>query len=85
MDWRDAASCRTYDPELFFPVGTTGPAVLQTEEAKAVCRFCPSRVECLTWAFDSGQDAGVWGGMSEAERRVAARQAGGVRRALAMA
>jgi WhiB family redox-sensing transcriptional regulator len=85
MDWRHEAACQDEDPELFFPVGTTGPAELQTEEAKAVCSFCPVRTECLAWAFDTGQDAGVWGGMSEAERRKAVRQAGGVRRALAMA
>jgi WhiB family redox-sensing transcriptional regulator len=84
MDWRNEAQCQAYDPELFFPVGTTGPAQVQTEEAKAVCIFCPVRVECLTWAFDTGQDSGVWGGMSEAERRAVVRQ-GRVQHALAMA
>jgi WhiB family redox-sensing transcriptional regulator len=53
---------------LFFPIGSTGPALLQIEEAKAVCRRCPVVSECLSWALDSGQDAGVWGGMSEDER-----------------
>ncbi len=37
MDWRDHASCRDEDPELFFPVGTSGPTLLQIAEAKAVC------------------------------------------------
>ena len=69
MDWRDRAGCRDVDPELFFPVGTSGPALLQVAEAKAVCRRCPVAAECLTWALDSGQDAGVWGGLSEDERR----------------
>ena len=69
MDWRHRAICRDEDPELFFPVGTSGPALLQIAEAKTVCRRCPVVSECLTWALDSGQDAGVWGGMSEDERR----------------
>jgi len=68
-DWRHKAECRTEDPELFFPVGNSGPALLQISEAKAVCRRCPVASQCLTWALESGQDAGIWGGMSEDERR----------------
>jgi WhiB family transcriptional regulator, redox-sensing transcriptional regulator len=74
MDWRHRALCRDEDPELFFPIGNTGPALLQIEEAKAVCRRCPVVSECLSWALDSGQDAGVWGGMSEDERRALKRR-----------
>ena len=40
MDWRHDAICRDEDPELFFPIGTSGPALLQVEQAKAVCRRC---------------------------------------------
>ena len=40
MDWRHRALCRDEDPELFFPIGTTGPALVQIEQAKAVCRRC---------------------------------------------
>ena len=69
MDWRHRAACRDEDPELFFPVGNSGPALLQIAEAKAVCERCPVVSECLTWALETGQDAGVWGGMSEDERR----------------
>ena len=69
MDWRHRAACRDEDPELFFPIGTSGPALLQVEQAKAVCRRCPVSEECLRWALETGQDAGVWGGMSEEERR----------------
>jgi WhiB family redox-sensing transcriptional regulator len=69
MDWRHRALCRDEDPELFFPVGTTGPAERQVEEAKAVCRRCAVMSDCLTWALETGQDAGVWGGTSEDERR----------------
>ena len=69
MDWRHRAACRDEDPELFFPIGNTGPALLQIEEAKQVCRRCPVTESCLRWALGSGQDAGVWGAMSEDERR----------------
>ena len=73
MNWRHRAACRTEDPELFFPVGNSGPALLQIGEAKAVCRRCPVASPCLSWALETGQDAGVWGGMSEDERRALAR------------
>ena len=68
-DWRDHASCRDTDPDLFFPVGTTGPAIEQIENAKAVCRECPSQAPCLEFALATNQDSGVWGGTSEEERR----------------
>ncbi len=41
MDWRHDSVCRDEDPELFFPIGTSGPALLQVEQAKSVCRRCP--------------------------------------------
>lgn len=74
MDWRHRAICRTEDPELFFPVGNSGPALLQTAEAKTVCRRCPVVASCLEWALESGQDEGVWGGMSADERRALKRR-----------
>jgi WhiB family transcriptional regulator, redox-sensing transcriptional regulator len=74
MDWRHRAACRDEDPELFFPVGTSGPALSQVAEAKAVCTRCPVTASCLAWALESGQDAGVWGGMSEDERRALKRR-----------
>lgn len=76
QDWRHASACRDEDPELFFPIGTSGPALLQIEQAKAVCRRCDVTDQCLQWALDSGQDAGVWGGMSEEERRAVKRRGG---------
>lgn len=70
MDWRHRAICRDEDPELFFPVAETGPRnLLQIAEAKTVCRRCPASAECLLWAVDTGQEFGVWGGMTESERR----------------
>ncbi|MEY9961326.1 WhiB family transcriptional regulator [Streptacidiphilus sp. MAP5-52] len=74
-DWRHGAACASEDPELFFPVGEAGPALLQAEEAKAVCRRCPVMNLCLTWALETHQEHGVWGGTSEADRRSARRRA----------
>lgn len=73
-NWRTHAACRDEDPDLFFPIGSTGPALVQTEEAKAVCGRCPVRQPCLNWAMEHGQDSGVWGGLSETERRVLRRR-----------
>ena len=47
MDWRHRSACLDEDPELFFPIGNTGPAILQIEEAKVVCRRCDVREQCL--------------------------------------
>lgn len=75
MDWRFDAACRRENPELFFPVGSDGPAQRQAAAAKAVCRRCPVREHCLAYALAEGEDTGVWGGTDEAERR-ALRHAG---------
>lgn len=69
VSWRDDAACRDTDPDLFFPVGTTGPAIEQIEAAKEVCRACPATDECLQYALATNQDSGVWGATSEDERR----------------
>src|SRR3954453_15956281 len=69
MDWRHRSACLDEDPELFFPIGNTGTAILQIEEAKQVCRRCDVREQCLAWALEAGQDHGVWGGMSADEPR----------------
>ncbi|CAM5306111.1 Transcriptional regulator WhiB OS=Streptomyces tendae OX=1932 GN=whiB PE=3 SV=1 [Streptomyces tendae] len=79
-NWREHAACRTEDPDLFFPIGTTGPAALQTEQAKAVCRTCPVQGQCLRWALDTGQTIGVWGGTDELERRALKRREAARRR-----
>jgi len=75
-NWRNEAACASpfVEKELFWPVGTSGPALLQIAEAKTVCRRCPVVSECLTWALDNGSDGGVWGGMSEDERRALKRR-----------
>jgi WhiB family transcriptional regulator, redox-sensing transcriptional regulator len=69
-DWRDHAACRYHDPELFFPISTTGAAAPQVEAAKRVCAGCPVRLQCLRWSLDTGQDAGIWGGTTDEERRL---------------
>ncbi|MEU5598505.1 WhiB family transcriptional regulator [Streptomyces sp. NPDC020298] len=79
-NWRDHAACRHEDPDLFFPVGTTGPAVWQERQAKAVCERCPVRDQCLDWAMDTGQTLGIWGGTTESERRALRRRASSRRR-----
>ncbi|MFE5889890.1 WhiB family transcriptional regulator [Streptomyces sp. NPDC002285] len=75
-DWRGHGACRHEDPDLFFPIGTSGPTLLQTEQAKAVCRRCSVRKECLRWALEMDQFIGIWGGKSEAERRALRQRAG---------
>ncbi len=67
--WRDVASCRDTDPDLFFPIGTTGQAIQQIGEAKSVCMGCAAQLDCLEFALRANQDSGVWGGTSEEERR----------------
>lgn len=69
MDWRHKAACLNEDPELFFPIGSSGPALVQIEQAKRVCNACDVVETCLKFALDTNQDAGVWGAMSEDERR----------------
>ncbi len=69
MEWVHRARCKDEDPELFFPVGTTGPAAVQIEAAKAVCMQCEAQPECLEFALATNQESGVWGGTSEDERR----------------
>ncbi|MFC8671851.1 WhiB family transcriptional regulator [Streptomyces griseorubiginosus] len=68
MEWLRRAACVGEDPELFFPVGTAGPAVRDIAAAKQVCARFPVRPECLEWALGTGQTSGVWGGTCEQER-----------------
>lgn len=74
MEWLQRGKCRSEDPELFFPIGTAGPALRQVEAAKRVCRQCQVVEDCLAWALSTGQDAGVWGGLSETDRRELSRR-----------
>ena len=63
-DWRERSLCAQTDPEAFHP--EKGGS---TREAKKVCLNCEVREECLQWALDNDERYGIWGGMSERERR----------------
>jgi WhiB family redox-sensing transcriptional regulator len=72
--WRESAACRFLETDLFFPIGKTGLAIAEIQQAKAVCASCPVRQPCLTFALDTHQGYGIWGGYDEDERRVMLRQ-----------
>jgi WhiB family redox-sensing transcriptional regulator len=67
-NWRDRAACRLVDPELFFPVGNDGPALVQIAEAKAICARCPVVAQCLSFALVALPE-GIAGGLTVEERR----------------
>ena len=67
--WQERANCLGVDPDLFFPERGAS-----TREAKSVCRGCEVRGECLEYALDHGEKFGIWGGLSERERRRVRRQ-----------
>jgi WhiB family transcriptional regulator, redox-sensing transcriptional regulator len=67
--WQDLANCLGVDPDLFFPERGAS-----TREAKEVCRGCVVQGECLEYALANGEKFGIWGGMSERERRRIRRQ-----------
>jgi WhiB family redox-sensing transcriptional regulator len=67
--WQDEANCLGVDPDLFFPERGAS-----TREAKEVCRGCVVRLDCLEYALVNGEKFGIWGGLSERERRRLRRQ-----------
>lgn len=67
--WQGQGNCLGVDPDLFFP--ERGGS---TREAKAVCRGCVVREACLEYALANGEKFGIWGGLSERERRRIRRQ-----------
>jgi WhiB family redox-sensing transcriptional regulator len=67
--WQMQANCLGVDPDLFFPERGAS-----TKEAKAVCRGCVVRDDCLEYALANGEKFGIWGGLSERERRRIRRQ-----------
>jgi WhiB family transcriptional regulator, redox-sensing transcriptional regulator len=70
------SACQGEDPELFFPVTASGPALAQVFAAKAVCFRCAVRAACLSYALVTGQ-AGIWGGTTQEERQAMRRSSGG--------
>ena len=69
MSWQEFANCLGVDPDLFFPARGAS-----TREAKEVWRGCVVRDGCLEYALQNGEKFGIWGGMSERERRRIRRQ-----------
>ena len=69
IGWREDAACRDADPDLFFPVGTTGNAQRQIDEAKRLCRRCPRTKPVPGLGAGNGVTDGVGGGATEDERR----------------
>lgn len=67
--WRRQASCRTLDPSLFFPSGSSGTEAVDIAAAKAICASCPVAAPCREYALRTNQEYGVWGGLDEEERR----------------
>jgi len=64
LAWQDDANCKGANADLFFPERGAS-----TRSAKAICRECHVRAECLEFAIVTGEKFGIWGGMSERERR----------------
>ena len=64
LRWQDQAACLGMDPDLFFPERGAS-----TREAKSICRTCVVNGECLEYALANAEKFGIWGGMSERERR----------------
>lgn len=69
LEWRDLAACKDTDPESYFPVGTSGAALDLIDRARSTCQICPVVEECLMYALETNQEAGVWGGYAEDDRR----------------
>ena len=59
-DWRATAACQDTDPDLFFPVGTTGPAIEQIDNAKAVCGTCDAKTPCLEFEEERRKLRRAW-------------------------
>ena len=70
LGWQERALCAQTDPEAFFP--EKGGS---TREAKKVCQTCDVRSECLEYALAHDERFGIWGGLSERERRKLKRRA----------
>lgn len=73
--WLEHAACCEpgVDPELFFPLGESGPAARQIADAKAICAQCPVAAQCRDWALRTGEPDGIWGGTTPEERRLSGR------------
>jgi len=69
MNWRAAGACLSADPDLFFPISSTGPAERQIARAKMICAGCRVRRECLDFALTHDPVYGIWGGTTREDRQ----------------
>ncbi len=81
-EWWSAAACRSAEPDLFFPISATSASGATIQRAKQVCASCPVSAQCLSYALRHRQEQGIWGGLTDDERRLLSRrQAASERRA----
>ncbi|MEV0151199.1 MULTISPECIES: WhiB family transcriptional regulator [unclassified Nonomuraea] len=69
LRWADRGACLDSDPEFFFPFSWERLPAWHTACARRICLGCPVRVQCLTWAVETGEADGMWGGTTPVERR----------------
>jgi WhiB family redox-sensing transcriptional regulator len=68
-NWRSAGACQSADPDLFFPISSSGRGERQIAKAKMICAGCQVRRECLDYALTNGQVHGIWGGTTPEDRQ----------------
>ena len=73
-DWMIDGACRSSDTSLFFPVGSSLKAKKKAEEAIKICESCPVICQCLDYSIHTNQDAGIWGGKDEEQRKMIRRK-----------
>jgi WhiB family redox-sensing transcriptional regulator len=73
-EWWGLAACRDAEPEVFFPISATTASRDTVQRAKAVCSSCPVQSQCLSYALRHRQEQGIWGGLTEDERRLLSRR-----------
>jgi WhiB family transcriptional regulator, redox-sensing transcriptional regulator len=74
LEWQVGGLCRKMDPEFFFPEGKGSSN--QARIAKKICLECPIMRECRNWALSRGEEFGVWGGLSDSDRRAIRKKLG---------
>jgi WhiB family redox-sensing transcriptional regulator len=67
IHWKSRAACAGYPSSVFFPAADTPPDLV--DKARSICGMCSVSEDCLEYAFETNQVAGIWGGHTEAERR----------------
>lgn len=73
-EWWGRAACRDAEPEVFFPISATAASRDTVQRAKQICASCPVQSQCLSYALRHRQEQGIWGGMTEDERRLLSRR-----------